>query len=959
MRHHLHKIYYLLAIIDVATIIITLFLAYRIYLTYDESFQVSQQWMQRSMQYDRLTDLAIEANAPGNNVFESRNVPKEQKSFHVINREIERLTHVLMTDARQNLAGYPLITNRLKNFSQFLAKANQLTKKIFVLVRNNELTQASSIMATMDGQFHLALLEISQLRAKVRDIQKAQLFRYHSQAQAIFYKEFYIAGFIFLLIILIIFFAHRVKASFETMLNELDKKNSKIADSENKLKSVLNTITEAVILIDSKGVIQYVNSAARSMFQYTISELKNKNIKMLMPEPNRSKHDAYLERYEKLRHSRVLGNIRDISGLRKDGGEFPLEISVNGLEFNDRRMYVGVLRDVTEKKKSEFYLKNIANIQEMYINGADKGKLFEVILTFLLAYTQSEYGFIGAVYYDENNDPYLKTYAITNVAWDETTHQFYEENALEGLEFRNLNTLFGYTMKTGKVVIANDPISDPRSGGLPKGHPGMDNYLGVPIVGKDGMIAMYGMANRMGGYNECVVQELTTITNVMTSIIESTRSLSLIERMANRDALTGAYNRFYFKSYVKDLLHKRERKNASQKFCIMMVDFNKFKHINDYYGHEYGDYILKEFVSRAQNKIKPQDTLARIGGDEFVILVDGLADFSDAGKVAERIVALSKQPYKMNQLQLSCTASIGIACFPVSGQSVDELLRHADLALYRAKKIKAGYAYFSNKLQEKFLAKKNLERDIVLAFERREFKLKFQPKVHLQNLRVVGCEALIRWQHPQRGEVPPIEFIEVIESMGLAERLNIYVAEAIVESFEGFECKGPLSIAINLSPSVHKLEKNFQRVVSILDRASLPQSLSFDFELTETSFMSEQVNFKKGSVLDKLLTKHGIGLALDDFGIEYSSINRLFECNFSSIKIDKSFIQKIDSAESQSAQTIIEAIIHIADGLGVGVIAEGVETQSQSDILQSLGCYTVQGFYFYRSMPVSDLAKLL
>jgi len=240
MKTNLHKTYYLLAIIDVITIIITLILAYSIYQTYEKSFQVNDQWMERSINYDQLTNLAIEANGPGNDVFDSRDVNKESKNLATLNTEIDRLTTKLKYDAQKSLNAYPEIQKRIDNFSTYLSQTNALTYQIFALIQKKQLSEASEIMANMDSKFHAALLEISKLRNKVRSIQKEQLLLYHHKATSIFYKEFYVAGFILFLVGLILFFGRKIKNSVERMLREIETRNNKLSDSEEKLTSVLN-----------------------------------------------------------------------------------------------------------------------------------------------------------------------------------------------------------------------------------------------------------------------------------------------------------------------------------------------------------------------------------------------------------------------------------------------------------------------------------------------------------------------------------------------------------------------------------------------------------------------------------------------------------------------------------------------------------------------------------------------
>jgi methyl-accepting chemotaxis protein len=334
-------------------------------------------------------------------------------------------------------------------------------------------------------------------------------------------------------------------------------------------------------------------------------------------------------------------------------------------------------------------------------------------------YTGSEYGFIDAIFGRDDDTPYLKTFAITNVSLSEETRRFYDETAPEGLEFNNLDSLFGHTIRTGEVVIANNPATDPWSGGLPIGQPAMHCYLGVPIKESSGLIAMYGMANRKEGYDD-VVEDLKAITAIVTSMIEFVRNLSIIERMANRDSLTGTYNRFYISKYINELIEETD-KSGREKFCIMMVDLDKFKHVNHYYGHEYGDRVIKEFASRIGSSIKQGDIFVRIGGDEFVVFLKNVDDSLCVKDVVERILSASKKAYLFNEKRIECSASIGVSCYPCLGVTFDELLRHADLVLYEEKAHHKGYCFFTLELQTQCWGRQNTEKQIAEAFKNKEF----------------------------------------------------------------------------------------------------------------------------------------------------------------------------------------------------------------------------------------------
>lgn len=321
MRSNLHKIYYALALIDIVTIVLTLFLAFSIYKTYDESYVVNQQWVQRSLEYDHLTDLAIQANSPGNEVFKSRDVLKESQRFEKISKEIHTVESQLKKDAKENLGQYPEIAEKLEMFHGLIAQANQVTLNIFQKIERDKLSDAAVDMADMDAKFHAALLEASKLRTLVRGAQSEQLIFYHEKAESLFLKEIYIAVFIFILIGIMLYFGRNIKKNFDQLVTSLEEKNNKLSDSEKKLVAVLDNVLEAIILINDKGIIEYTNPQASFIFQYAESEMINKNVNILMPENYARNHDGYIKNYLKTSEAKVIGVGREVSGVKKKWGD--------------------------------------------------------------------------------------------------------------------------------------------------------------------------------------------------------------------------------------------------------------------------------------------------------------------------------------------------------------------------------------------------------------------------------------------------------------------------------------------------------------------------------------------------------------------------------------------------------------------------------------------------------------
>lgn len=601
------------------------------------------------------------------------------------------------------------------------------------------------------------------------------------------------------------------------------------------------------------------------------------------------------------------------------------------------------------------YLKKISDIQDMYINGESQSVLFENILNFLLSITKSEFGFIGKILREPDNTPYLKTYAISDISWDESSKQLYHESEIEGLELRNLNTLFGHTMRTHEVVICNDPNNDPRAGGVPAGHPAIKAYLGMPIFGQSGLIAMFGLGNREGGYDQNLIDDLHPIITVMTAILESSRNAMVIENQAKRDALTGVYNRFYFDSSISEYIRQDKLTNNHSKFCLMMVDFNGFKDINDHYSHLHGDELLIQFCRRVEKIIKAPDLLARIGGDEFVIILYDLNEYTDAGKIAERIVSVSRQTYFIQGEEINCSVSIGLACYPESGGSSADLIKNADLALYKAKTEEKYYAFFSKLLEKNCSVQKKLEKRIAKAFLNDEFSLYFQPQFNMKTNTLSGVEALIRWPSNQDQAHSSSDLIGKIDAIGKAKELNLYVLQKALVMVQGLVIDKPLNLAINISSHVMNFDSHIHELIQIIKTHELNSFIQVELELNESEFFKNTSLNGITKATTQILKSEKIGLALGGFGSDKSSLSQLMEYHFSTIKIDLSFIHKIETHFSKQAICMINAMLDISKGLNLNLIAEGVETENQKQTLLNIGCFQGQGKLFSNPLTLQEL----
>jgi diguanylate cyclase (GGDEF)-like protein/PAS domain S-box-containing protein len=424
--------------------------------------------------------------------------------------------------------------------------------------------------------------------------------------------------------------------------------------------------------------------------------------------------------------------------------------------------------------------------------------------------------------------------------------------------------------------------------------------------------------------------------------------------LAYHDVLTGLPNRALFRDRVG--LAMVQAKRSGMKAATMFVDLDRFKLANDTFGHQQGDELLKEVARRLQDSLRETDTLARIGGDEFTVLLPGIRSPEDAGRVAGKLVADMARPYMIANNEVFLTASIGISIWPEDGDDIETLMRHADLAMYHVKSEgKNNFGFFSSNMSQASSRRLSFENEVRHGFEDDQFELYYQPQVDGQTHRVVGLEALIRWQHLSKGLISPVNFIPVIEEIGLMPALTQWVLETACRDLRNWWDRGidVQRMSINVSPAVLDSDDFSLRLVRTLDKYAIPHA-QFEVEITENIFVGD-----RQKVTDCLLriSQEGIRIAIDDFGTQYSSLSYLRYLPVSTLKIDQSFVREIEGVDDSSP--IVRAIIAIALGLGLNVVAEGVETEMQSEFLSRLGCLEMQGYLYGRPLPVAALELLL
>lgn len=427
-----------------------------------------------------------------------------------------------------------------------------------------------------------------------------------------------------------------------------------------------------------------------------------------------------------------------------------------------------------------------------------------------------------------------------------------------------------------------------------------------------------------------------------------------IKYQAYHDLLTGLPNRVLFKDHLSLAMAQVKRRETC--LAVMFMDLDRFKVINDTLGHVMGDNLLRAVSLRLNDNLRSEDTLSRIGGDEFIILLSNIKDQEEAENVAEKLIQALKEPFNIESYELYVTGSIGITYYPQDGKTMDTLIKNADVAMYHAKRSNSGgYQTYSSGMDERFSKHLSIEGDLRRSIEADEFLVYYQPQVNVITGEIVGIEALVRWQHPEYGLLLPADFISIAEESGLIGEIGQSLFRTACTDLKSWYGKGlpKVRLAVNLS-ALEVVKKSFvDNIINVLKEFDLPGDC-LEIEITESVILNDLEH-----VIQRLskLSNYGVTIAIDDFGTGYSSLSYLQKLPIHTLKIDRSFLK--DVASKHEGSSIVAAIIAMAQGLNLNTVAEGVETEGQKHYLESLGCDDMQGFLFSQPVIAKEMENIL
>jgi diguanylate cyclase (GGDEF)-like protein/PAS domain S-box-containing protein len=734
------------------------------------------------------------------------------------------------------------------------------------------------------------------------------------------------------------------------MRRERDIAQAQLIDSmDQRLKAMMGVIPDIVFYKDRNGVFLGCNKAFEVLVGRPESEIVGRTDFDLVPE-------------EKARYFREQDALMLASGKPRrneewvsaaDGRRILLEMVKTPL-FGARGEPVGLIgvgRDITERHRG-IELERLRNrIFELLAGGA---AISDILIQIVNYVEQSRSGMLCSILQIDEDGKRLLLGAAPSMphAWNRMVH---------GLPVGDGIGSCGTAAFRNERVVAEDIHSHPYWTHAPDAlalahETGLVSCWSEPVRSSKGeVLGTFAIYRREpGAPEEADIELIQQAANLASIAIERKRAEDLIWRQANYDNITRLPNRRLFRDRLEQEMRKTRR--DGQALALLFIDLDRFKEVNDTLGHDAGDLLLVEAARRIGECVRDSDTVARLGGDEFTVTLPQLGDVDRAEQVAEHIIETLAQPFEIGDEMVYISASVGITLYPNDADEIEGLLKNADQAMYVAKNSGRNcYSFFTSRMQEHALNRQHLIRDLRGALAADQFRLYFQPIVDPRDGCIVKAEALIRWRHPERGMVSPAEFIPLAEEVGLIGDIGDWVFREAVRWMKRWHMQGlPCAqVSVNKSPGQFVLDGSNERWLRHLGELGLPGECLV-IEITEGLLLDERAD-----VSAKLLQFRdaGIQVAVDDFGTGYSSLSYLKKFDIDYLKIDRSFVR--DLATDPNDLALSEAIIVMAHKLGLKVVAEGVETVEQRDILMAAGCDYAQGYLYDKPMPAEEFDALL
>jgi diguanylate cyclase (GGDEF)-like protein/PAS domain S-box-containing protein len=712
------------------------------------------------------------------------------------------------------------------------------------------------------------------------------------------------------------------------------------------IANFFSVVPNPMVLVNTQGIVVLANERVCNLFGYEEGALTGKPVADLIPERYRETHGRLLEEYFQAPHVREMGIGMELVGRHADGSEFPVEISLNPYGEPGALYTLASVRAIKERKATEIRIRHLNRILAMQsrmhaliVRVHEREELFREACRIAVeagAFSMAWVGLLDAdgaqirvaASYGERAEEYLvnietETPLITGPAGMAIREnravwvQDYQQNELTK-PWHVRSAGFGWSS------LATLPL----------------HRAGVPI----GALVLY--AGEIGAFDDEEERQLVELATNLSFAIDHIEKERKLNYLAYYDVLTGLANRTLFLNRVTHYL--RSAVSGRKKLAVFLIDLDRFKNINDSLGQLAGDKLLKQVAKWLTREVGDANLLARLDADHFAVVIPEIGQEDDVALLVEGwMKALRDHPFGVKTATFRISAKVGISMYPEDGSNADTLFKHAEVALKQAKASRNRYLFHTPKMTEMMAGKFVLENQLRQALDKHEFMLHYQPKMNMASGKLTGAEALIRWNDPRTGLVPPGRFTPMLEETGLIYEVGRWALGQAIEDYLRWRRAGlpAVRIAVNVSP----LQLRNRHFISDIERAigsDRDAAASLELEITEGLIM-EDVDYSIATL--RAIRAMGVSIAIDDFGTGFSSLSYLSKLPLDTLKIDRTFVSDLTEAPEGLAQ--VSTIINLAHSLNLKVVAEGVETAEQARLLKMLGCNEMQGFYLSKPLP--------
>jgi len=735
----------------------------------------------------------------------------------------------------------------------------------------------------------------------------------------------------------------------ERMTENLRNSEDALRITNQQLQMLVQSSPLAIYTRDRNGLLTTWNPAAERLYGWSAAEVLGKPLPSVPGERREESDDL---------RRRLLGGEAFIKyqgqRVRSDGARIYIDASLGPLRDAAGNVIgiIAVAADITERTRAERQQAMEHKVTRLLSEAESLEQVMPEILSTMCESLGCAYGARRVWNEREQKIASAETWSEPNASLENFLEASREPRALP----QSAGGLLRRVLASGEPNWIADVTEDPSFRRGPEARAaGLRGAFAFPIrFGNEILGIMEFFSRESRPPDEMLVQSTGSIGSQIGQFMARGQAEERVRHLAHFDELTGLPNRTLFNQRLSHALARARR--AEQSLAVLFIDLDRFKNINDTLGHDAGDRVLKEVAQRLSGCLREVDTVSRLGGDEFVVLIEAASRPADIAEVAQKILAAMARPVVLDAQEFHLTASIGISTSPGDSDDLQGLMKNADIAMYRAKEQgKNNFQFYSAQINVHTLERVALESDLRHALERDEFVLHYQPKVDIGSNRIVGMEALLRWQQPGKPLVPPNQFIPLAEETGLIVPIGEWVLRHACRRNKAWQEQGLpfLRIAVNLSPRQFAHANLLQEVAHALQETQLDPTW-LELEITESMVMRDP---ERAVLLLHELKAMGIHLSLDDFGTGYSSLSYLKRFPLDSVKIDRSFIQDLPRDSDDAG--ITQAIIAMAHSLRLAAIAEGVETAEQLEFLRSNGCDEMQGYLFCRPLPEDQLLPML